>query len=183
MVLLTVRSLGSFLRTFSYSAMAFCSLPCWTNFSAALRAFCLLKPKPNAIKCADSSLFPVERPRFPRVMPNGFEPRREIPRRNPANPSFAAPAGSATLTSSFQNINANGIWSFYLFDANAGCGGTIGQVCLNFTENAPVLSIAKSHTGNFTQGDAADTYTILVTNNGPGPTGGTVTVTEVPPTG
>src|SRR2546427_610021 len=44
-----VRSLGSFLRIFSYSAMAFCSLPCWTNFSAALRTFCLLKPKPNAI--------------------------------------------------------------------------------------------------------------------------------------
>src|SRR6476661_10125873 len=49
MVLETVSSLGSALRTFSYSAMAFCSLPCWTNFSAALRAFCLLKPKPNAI--------------------------------------------------------------------------------------------------------------------------------------
>src|SRR5437588_1677317 len=29
--------------------MAFCSFPCWTNFSAALRTFCLLKPKPNAI--------------------------------------------------------------------------------------------------------------------------------------
>src|ERR1700722_9299560 len=29
--------------------MAFCSLPCWTYFSAALRAFCLLNPKPNAI--------------------------------------------------------------------------------------------------------------------------------------
>src|SRR5208337_2287057 len=30
--------------------MAFCSLPCWTNFSAALSTFCLLKPKPNAIR-------------------------------------------------------------------------------------------------------------------------------------
>src|SRR4249919_849025 len=50
MVLETVSSLGSALRTFSYSAMAFCSLPCWTNFSAALRAFCLLKPNPNAIR-------------------------------------------------------------------------------------------------------------------------------------
>src|SRR5579864_6902577 len=29
--------------------MAFCNLPCWTNFSAALRTFCLLNPKPNAI--------------------------------------------------------------------------------------------------------------------------------------
>ena len=33
-MLVTVRSLGSFFRTFSYSEMAFCSLPCWTYFSA-----------------------------------------------------------------------------------------------------------------------------------------------------
>src|ERR1700690_1311985 len=30
--------------------MAFCILPCWTYFSAALRTFCLLNPKPNAIR-------------------------------------------------------------------------------------------------------------------------------------
>src|SRR5271154_4118698 len=58
MVLLTVRSLASFLRTLSYSAMAFCSLPCWTNFSAALRTFCLLKPKPNAIGVRTPAFFP-----------------------------------------------------------------------------------------------------------------------------
>src|ERR1019366_1104160 len=58
MVLLTVRSLGSFLRTLSYSAMAFCSLPCWTNFSAALRIFCLLKPKPKAIGLRTPAFFP-----------------------------------------------------------------------------------------------------------------------------
>src|SRR4029077_2933909 len=50
MVFRTVKSRGSALRIFSYSAMAFCSLPCWTYFSAALRTFCLLKPKPNAIR-------------------------------------------------------------------------------------------------------------------------------------
>src|SRR5215472_12896472 len=49
-VLRTVRSLGSFLMIFSYSEMAFCSLPCWTNFSAALSTFCLLNPKPNAMR-------------------------------------------------------------------------------------------------------------------------------------
>src|SRR5260370_41481011 len=85
MVLLTVRSLASCFRTLSYSAMAFCSLPCWTNFSAALRTFCLLKPKPNAIGYADSSLFPAERLRFPPALPSGSEPRRELPRRNTAN--------------------------------------------------------------------------------------------------
>src|ERR1051325_11498241 len=46
----TVRSLGSALMIFSYSEMAFCSLPCWTNFSAELSTFCLLNPKPNAIE-------------------------------------------------------------------------------------------------------------------------------------
>ena len=122
------------------------------------------------------------------VVSGTFQPTADngnviFPSPAPANPSFAAPAGSATLTSSFQNINANGTWSFYIFDANAGSGGAIGQACLSFTENAPVLVISKSHTGTFTQGDAADTYTIQVTNIGPGPTGGEVTVTEVPPTG
>src|SRR5271157_833223 len=43
-VLVTVRSLASFLRIFSYSEMAFGSLPCWTYFSALARTFCLLKP-------------------------------------------------------------------------------------------------------------------------------------------
>ena len=101
----------------------------------------------------------------------------------PSTPSFAAPAGSATLTSSFQDINANGTWSFYVFDANAGSGGSIGRVCLSFTENAPVLAITKSALGTFHQGDSADTYTIQVSNIGPGPTGGLVTVRELPPAG
>src|SRR5882672_11475146 len=63
MVLETVSSLGSALRTFSYSAMALGSLPCWTNFSAALRAFCLLKPKPNAIRLLTPApgLFPARK--------------------------------------------------------------------------------------------------------------------------
>jgi uncharacterized repeat protein (TIGR01451 family) len=45
------------------------------------------------------------------------------------------------------------------------------------------LAIALSHTGNFHQGDAADTYMVTVSNNGPGPTTGTVTVTDTLPTG
>src|SRR5438067_9283136 len=49
MVFRTVRSLGSSLTTFSYSLMAFCSLPCCTAFSADARTFCLLNPKPSAI--------------------------------------------------------------------------------------------------------------------------------------
>ena len=36
----------------------------------------------------------------------------------------------------------------------------------------PDLTLSKSHSGNFKQGDAADTYTITVSNVGSGPTTG-----------
>lgn len=47
----------------------------------------------------------------------------------------------------------------------------------------PDLTIALSHTGTFSQGDAADTYKITVSNAGSGATSGTVTVTDTLPTG
>ena len=50
--------------------------------------------------------------------------------------------------------------------------------------NPPVLSIGKTHTGNFTQGQNGATYTVTVSNApGSGPTTGLVTVTEAVPTG
>jgi trimeric autotransporter adhesin len=49
---------------------------------------------------------------------------------------------------------------------------------------SPVLSIAKSHTGNFTQGQTGATYTVTASNStSGGPTSGTVTMTENPPSG
>lgn len=45
----------------------------------------------------------------------------------------------------------------------------------------PVVSILKSHSGNFTQGQVGATFTLTVTNNGPGYTFGTVTVTDTLP--
>jgi uncharacterized repeat protein (TIGR01451 family) len=46
------------------------------------------------------------------------------------------------------------------------------------------LTIAKSHTGNFTQGQNGAAYTVTVSNQaGAGPTNSTVTVTETVPTG
>src|SRR5208337_367688 len=47
--------------------------------------FLFVKGKTKRHRIADSSLFPAQRPRFPPALPNGSEPRREIPRRNPAN--------------------------------------------------------------------------------------------------
>ncbi len=51
----------------------------------------------------------------------------------------------------------------------------------NFTATVSDLTAASSHAGSFTQGDAADTYTLVVTNNGTGATSGTVTVTDTLP--
>src|SRR5439155_1434342 len=47
----------------------------------------------------------------------------------------------------------------------------------------PDLAIAKTHSGNFTQGQIGATYTLSVTNAGAGPTSGAVTVTDTLPAG
>src|SRR5207253_2790474 len=47
----------------------------------------------------------------------------------------------------------------------------------------PDLTIAKSHSGNFTQGQVGATYTITATNSGFAPTSGVVTVTDTLPAG
>jgi len=47
----------------------------------------------------------------------------------------------------------------------------------------PDLTITKTHTGNFTQGQTGAVYTIVVTNSGAGPTNGTVTVADTLPGG
>jgi uncharacterized repeat protein (TIGR01451 family) len=66
-------------------------------------------------------------------------------------------------------------------------GGSAGASATDSTiinPNPAVLSIGKSHTGNFTQGQAGATYTLLVANAvGAGPTNGAVTVTEALPAG
>src|SRR5438046_5432134 len=47
----------------------------------------------------------------------------------------------------------------------------------------PDLTIAKSHSGNFTQGQTGATYSITATNSGSAPTSGVVTVTDTLPAG
>jgi uncharacterized repeat protein (TIGR01451 family) len=50
--------------------------------------------------------------------------------------------------------------------------------------NAPVLTMTKTHSGNFTQGQTGATYTLTVSNaTGKNGTSGTATVTEALPTG
>jgi uncharacterized repeat protein (TIGR01451 family) len=48
---------------------------------------------------------------------------------------------------------------------------------------SPELTIMKTHGGNFLQGQQGATYTLVVSNSGPGSTSGTVTVTDTVPSG
>jgi uncharacterized repeat protein (TIGR01451 family) len=64
-----------------------------------------------------------------------------------------------------------------------GGNGTSSSSFTVTTAGSPDLIITKSHTGNFTQGDTADSYTITVTNIGTGSSSGSVVVNEVPPAG
>ena len=52
-----------------------------------------------------------------------------------------------------------------------------------FKAGTPDLAISKTHTGNFTQGQAGATYTISVSNVGSAPTTGPVTVVDILPSG
>jgi hypothetical protein len=64
-----------------------------------------------------------------------------------------------------------------------------GSASVNATDSAtiiavnPTLSITKTHSGNFTQGQTGVQYNVTVGNSGSIATSGTVTMTETPPAG
>ena len=62
-------------------------------------------------------------------------------------------------------------------------GGSGNTATASLQVVAPDLAIAKTHTGNFTQGDTGKTYTITVWNAGTASTNGTVTVVDTLPSG
>src|ERR1035438_4447966 len=96
---------------------------------------------------------------------------------------YAAPVGTTTFGQLYDNENPNGTWSLFLYQDNQSTNSSMSSWCVNLTENPPVLAITKSHSGDFMQAQTRAQYTVAVSNNGPGSTGGTVTVTENPPTG
>jgi hypothetical protein len=120
---------------------------------------------------------------------------------SPTDTFFASPSGFYTLPASFQYAittgtstlngvfgdgrDGNGTWSLY-FNQNThedGNGATNGW-CLQFTQNPPDLSVTSNNSpSSFRQGDTGDSITFTVTNNGPGSSGGTVTLAETVPTG
>ena len=85
-----------------------------------------------------------------------------------------APTGSNAVTNS----------------ATVAAGAGVELNTANNTDNDPTtinagpdLTIVKSHTGDFTQGETGKTYTITVSNAGGTATSGTVTVTDILPSG
>ena len=68
-------------------------------------------------------------------------------------------------------------------DTNAANNAASDNTTITGAPTAPDLSITKTHSGNFTQGQIGATYTITVTNSGTGPTSGMVTVVDTLPAG
>ncbi len=88
----------------------------------------------------------------------------------------------------FRIVNWNGTSSagtWYIFDVAGSAApdfaiqGTLAPAVVPVAD----LAISMSHTGNFTQADVGDTYTIVVTNAGTGATVGSVNVAETLPAG
>ncbi len=104
--------------------------------------------------------------------------------------TFTVPAGTTrdlTFQATFPNTAGT-----YTNRAVAHVGSIQIDTTLSTSDNSPAsvntsvvgypdLTIAKSHTGNFTQGQTGATYTITVTNSGGSSTVGTVTVTDTLP--
>ncbi len=71
------------------------------------------------------------------------------------------------------------------FGGQAAAFLTSGELAslADFAFSAPDLTVAKTHAGNFEQGDVGDTYTITVSNVGLAPTDGTVNLADALPAG
>ena len=143
-----------------------------TSLNGGSKATTYPQCPPNALTCASS---PVGLP----LPTNPFAP---------ALTNVAATAGTGILGNanepgvfggtSSSTYNGNGTWSLYLNDGGPTGGGevsTVGSWCVGLTVNQPSVTVSKSHTATFTQGQQDVPFTVSVTNNGPGPTGNPTT--------
>jgi uncharacterized repeat protein (TIGR01451 family) len=115
----------------------------------------------------------------------------------PGTCAISGAVGSQTLACSFGDLAGGGIASVRIASSTSAssCAAYSNtatasatnissmQASATTTVQCPSLNISKTHTGNFTQGQNGATYSLTVSNTGAGPTSGTVTVTEVVPTG
>jgi uncharacterized repeat protein (TIGR01451 family) len=99
-------------------------------------------------------------------------------RSDPLDPAASYPVLSLAVT-----VAANAAASVTNKVAVSSGSGTSGANDPTTIVQEPDLAITKSHSGIFRRGDIGDTYTITVSNVGFAPTTGTVTVTDILPTG
>jgi hypothetical protein len=122
---------------------------------------------PNASICANP-------PVGPPLASNPFTPTNKAATVGTAILGNANAAGVFGGTSA-STYNGNGTWSLYLNDGGPTGGGEAsfltGGWCVNLTSNLPSVSVSKSHTTTFTQGQQGVPFTVNITNNGAGPTG------------
>ncbi len=96
-----------------------------------------------------------------------------------ANTNSAADGRNACLVF---NTLASGTYKIRVM-SEANAGAYLLTASVGVVVAMPDLAVTKTHTGNFRRGEQADTYTITVSNLGTGPTTGTVSLTDVLPTG
>ncbi len=122
---------------------------------------------PNAPNCASP-------PVGPPLASNPFTPTNKAATAGTAILGNASEAGVFGGTTS-STYNGNGTWSLYVDDGGPTGGGEAsyltGGWCVNLTSNLPTVSVTKSHTGTFTQGQQGVPFTVEITNDGTGPTG------------
>jgi hypothetical protein len=91
----------------------------------------------------------------------------------PSSFSTAAPKGAATLATTFPSgSNPDGTWSLFFNQHIAGTfasGATQGW-CVQLAENPPQVTPALPNTSTFTQGQPGASFTVDVSNAGPGST-------------
>jgi Bacterial Ig-like domain (group 3)/Dockerin type I domain len=139
-----------------------------TSLNGGSKATTYPQCPPNASGCANP-------PVGPPLPTNPFKP---------ALTNVAATAGTGILGNpneagafggtSSSTYNGNGTWSLYLNDggpSGAGQVSTVGNWCVGLTVNQPSVTVVKSHTATFTQGEQGASFTVNITNNGNGPTG------------
>jgi uncharacterized repeat protein (TIGR01451 family) len=117
------------------------------------------------------------------AVPNNFTHRRGVSTRfgNGAG-GFGDPleydTGWVATWIAAGDVNGDGKVDLAVTSASNSSVGILLNTC-----PAPDLTVAKSHSGNFTQGQTGAAYTITVNNIGTGATNGTVTLVDTLPSG
>ena len=102
------------------------------------------------------------------------------------NPSIVDPGETWTFTCAHQ-FTTPGVFTSLVsvtgFSSRDGRPWPVTTATSTVTSLGPDLTLAKTHSGDFTQGDRGRIYTLTATNAGTAPTSGTVTVADALPAG